>query len=165
MYDNNPNPDVNTDPFDAPLDDALADERDLDRALDPWLPKPDHRVLFQTEWMPLPKGERERLASSTAPHPMAYLLYLQMLAAEFHAMAAAWESQTISTAGQLVWANLGIRTIAQTHPLVWLESTPLMRHLRRWQHEAENPDVLRRATPEPAKNRYNDPDVDPFAIP
>lgn len=154
VYRDTPNPDTNTDPFDAPLDDALADDQDLDRALDPWLPRPDHRVLYQTEWMPLPKGERECLATSTAPHPMAYICYLQVLAAEYHQMAAAWEEQTTGTAARVIWRSLRIRSIAQTHPLVWLESTPLMRALRAWEAEADNPELPRRSTPRPARTRY-----------
>lgn len=164
MYDTNPTPEYSTDPFDASLDDAFANDADLDRALDPWLPRPDHRVLEQTEWMPLPKGERERLATSTAAHPMAYICYLQVLANEYHQMAAAWEDQTTCSAARVIWRNLGIRPISAIHPLVWLESTPLMRHLRLWEAEVENPETPRQVTPRPAKTRYNDPDIDPFAI-
>lgn len=156
---------INNDPFTLPLDDAAVDEADLDAVLDAWLPAPDHRVLFQTRWMPIPKNEREDLTTSTAPHPMAYILYLQVTAARFHQLAADWETATTSTAARALWQQCGVRTIAETHPLIWLESTPLMRHLRQWQDEVENPETPRRATPKTAKTRYNDPDVDPFALP
>lgn len=161
MYDM---PEPYDDPFLAPLDDAAANEADLDAILDPWLPVPDQRVLQQTRWTPLPNGEREDLTTSAATHPMAYICYLQLDAQRLHQMAADWEAATTSTAVRILNWQLGIRPIAQIHPLIWLESTPLMRHLRRWQYEAENPDAPRRPSLRRSKSRYDNP-VDPFSLP
>jgi hypothetical protein len=159
MYDQ---PDINDDPFLAPLDDASILEQDLDRLLDPWLPQPDHRVLEQTRYLPLPKGGTQDLFEANAGSPLLYIALLQATVSRYHQMALAWEQQTTSTATRLVWAALGVRTVAETHPLVWLESTPMMRSLREWQHYVEQHDDH---SPDPQPNRYNDPDIDPFATP
>lgn len=154
-------PEMYDDAFTAPLDDELIAEHDLERILDPWLPQPDHRILEQTRYLPLPDGKTEDLESPRITHPMPYMALLQASATHYHAMAAAWEGQTTSTAARLLWLELGVRTIADTHPLVWLESTPMMRALRAW---AGDIDREHHVTARKAKNRYTD-SVDPFALP
>jgi hypothetical protein len=158
MYDQ---PDINEDPFLAPLDDASILEEDLERLLDPWLPQPDHRVLEQTRYLPLPQGGTQDLFEPNAGSPLPYIALLQATVSRYHQMAVAWEQQTTSTATRLLWAALGIRTIAETHPLVWLEATPMMRELREWQQYVGKDAAA--PPPPPRRNRYNDPDIDPFA--
>lgn len=160
MFDND---DQNLDPFTAPLDDHAIREEDLDRLLDPWTPVPDHRTLEQTRYIALPTGAIQDLYDGTVTNPLPYIALLQATVGRYHSVAALWEEQTTSTATQLVWTALGIRTIAETHPLVWLESTPMMRFLRAWEAPPAGPTKAGEGSTAP--NRYSDDSVDPFDLP
>jgi hypothetical protein len=160
MFDND---DQHLDPFTAPLDDQTIREEDLDRLLDPWTPVPDHRTLDQTRLIALPTGTIQDLYDGTVTNPLPYIALLQATVGRYHGVAALWEEQTTSTATRLVWTALGIRTIAETHPLVWLESTPMMRFLRGW--EAALDGRTKTGGGKAAPNRYDDDSIDPFDLP
>lgn len=154
--------DHDDDPFTAPLDDMTIRHEDLDRLLDPWAPVPDHRTLEQTRYIALPTGGIQDLYDSRVTSPLPFIALLQATVGRYHSVAALWEEQTTSTATRLVWAALGVRAVADEHPLVWLESTPMMRFLRAWAHGLNAPQP--HADKPPAVDRYEG-DADPFDPP
>jgi hypothetical protein len=126
------------------LDDAILTYEELgDRYT--WFDRfPEWRVLYQTGlWV---NGNREGvlLDDLTQEDLLALQAYLRSLAPGLHAQAALDEDYALSSALRWTCHTLGIPLVSAHHPLIWLDSTPLMRDLDR------RTEVKHRATgPEP----------------
>jgi hypothetical protein len=114
----------------------LCDAPVADDALDLAAPLPgrrvEPRVLWQDEWFWLPDDGARLDLSALGPADAAWLLgVLTGMAPRLHAVAAADEDLTLPTAARRALRALGVPLVAQTDPHAWLESTVLVRSLRR----------------------------------
>lgn len=113
------------------LDDAPLIAADLDRRYPPGTRFPDWHDLLQTDFWYDRHGGRHELDRLDQNDLESLLLALQSEAVLLHAQAASDEQQTLPSA--LAWAYnvLDVDRVAHLHPLVWLDTTPLVRALQR----------------------------------
>jgi hypothetical protein len=123
-------------PDGASLDDAVLTLEELGDRYS-WFDRfPEWRVLYQTRlWV---NGNREGMVLDDLPSDdlLALQAYLRSLAPTLHAQAAQDEEYALSSAMRWTCHALGIPLVNAHHPLVWLDSTPLMWELDRRTAEA-----------------------------
>lgn len=92
---------------------------------------PDPRVLTeQDEKFWLYDGEEIEVAGMSAAEVEWLLAWLVQLAPALHRRAVLDEDLTTSTGVRRALRSAGVPLVAETAPLVWLESTRLVRRLR-----------------------------------
>ena len=91
---------------------------------------PEPRALWQDEAFWLPDRTRLDLAALSGDGVRALVALLVGAAAGLHAVAVRDEDLTASSGLRRAMAHAGVPTIAEVDPLVWLESTLLVRSLR-----------------------------------
>jgi hypothetical protein len=92
---------------------------------------PDHRVLFQTVVWLTSKGEAIPLDEMHVGDVEDLVAALQSDALEWHCQAASDEWYATSSAMRWAYQCLDVLMIGETHPQVWLASTPLIREMKR----------------------------------
>lgn len=113
------------------LDDAALTQQELDERFPPGSRYPDHRDLLITDAWYDRHGQRHELHRLDASDLESLLLGLLSEAVTLHAQAASDEQQTLSSALSWAYNVLGVDKVAHLHPLVWLDSTPLVRGYQR----------------------------------
>lgn len=111
------------------LDDAALTPDDLDRLYPPGTRYPDCRDLLRTDAWHDRHGGRHELHRIDQVDLESLLRALRSDAVALHAQAASDEQQTLSSALSWAYNVLDVDKIAYLHPLVWLDSTPLVRAL------------------------------------
>lgn len=92
---------------------------------------PDWRTLHQTVVWLTSKGEGIPLDEMHPADVEALLDAVRSDALDWHAQAASDEWYATSTAMRWAYQQLDVLMIGETHPQVWLNSTPLIREMER----------------------------------
>jgi len=117
-------------PIPRSLDDADLTASDFDTKYPIWLRYPDWRQLLNTTTWVEPLGDHIDLVAMHGADREMVLRFILTNVSDLHTQAVQDELVTLSST--LIWAywSLKVPLVGQLHPLVWVESMPLVRWLR-----------------------------------